>query len=83
MRVLFIAWITFALLLFGLGTITSAGDELAMAGFVSASDQEAREGYFAIGGDAMMVVKPDSGIHRWLQAHSGQRVRVVLEPDAP
>lgn len=82
MRVLFIAWVTFALLLFGLGRMTRAADEIAIAGFVSATEQEAREGYFTIGGDAMVVVKPDSGLHRWLHAHSGQRVRVVLEPES-
>jgi len=62
--------------------MTHAADDIAVAGFVTATEQEAREGYFTIGGDAMLVVKPESGLHRWLSLHSGQRVRVVLEPDS-
>ena len=83
MRPFFLAWLTLALLLFGLGKMTHAGDELAFAGFISATDQEATEGYFALGNDAMVVVKPGSGLQRWLKTHSGQRVRVTLEPAGP
>ena len=79
----FLAWLTLALLLFGLGKMTRAADELAIAGFISATEQEANEGYFALGNDAMLVVKPGSGPQRWLKAHSGQRVRVTLEPAGP
>ena len=84
MRPCFIAWLTLVvLLLFGLGKMTRAGDELVIAGFVSATEQEASEGYFALGNDAMVVVKPGSGLQRWLRTHSGQRVRVTLEPAGP
>jgi hypothetical protein len=68
------------LLLFGLGRLSRAGDELAIAGFVTATAQEASEGYFAVGGDTMVVVKQGSSVQRWLKMHSGQRVRVTLEP---
>ena len=80
-RPFFLAWLTLALLLFGLGRFTSAGDELAYAGFVTATDQEARDGYFSVGDDAMVVVKPGTGLQRWLIAHGGQKVRITLEPD--
>ena len=56
---------------------------MLFAGFVTATDQEASEGYFAIGGDAMVVVKPGSGLQRWLKTHSGQPIRVTLEPATP
>jgi hypothetical protein len=79
-RPFFLAWLTLALLLLALGRFTHAGDELAFAGFVSATPQEASEGYFSVGADAMVVVKPGSGLQRWLAAHSGQRIRVTLEP---
>ena len=76
----FLAWLTLALLLFGLARFTSAGDELAIAGFVSATEQEASEGYFSVGGDAMVVTKQGTGLQRWLKAHSGQKIRITLEP---
>ena len=59
-----------------------AGDELAYAGFVNATDQEAIDGYFSVGDDAMVVVKQGTGLQSWLKAHSGQRIRITLEPDA-
>jgi hypothetical protein len=81
-RPLFLAWLTLALLLFGLGRLSRAGDELAIAGFVTASEQEASEGYFTVGGDTMVVVKQGSDMQRWLKMHSGQRVTVTLESAA-
>jgi hypothetical protein len=82
MRLFLLAWLTLALLLFGLGRFTSAGDELAIAGFVTATEQEASDGYFTVGGDAMMVVKQGSGLQQWLKGHSGQKIRITLQPDA-
>ena len=82
-RPFFLAWLTLALLLFALGRLTRAGDELAIAGFVTATEQEASEGYFAVGGDTMVVVKQGSSLQRWLQLHSGQRIRVTLESAGP
>jgi hypothetical protein len=63
--------------------MTHAGDQMFISGFVSATDQEAGEGYFAVGADAMVVVKQGSGLQRWLKTHSGQRIRVTLEPAGP
>jgi hypothetical protein len=80
-RPFFLAWLTLALLLLGLGQFTGAGDQMAIAGFVTATDQEASEGYFPIGDDAMVVVKQGTGLQRWLKAHSGQKIRITLEPD--
>ena len=77
-RPFFLAWLTVALLLLALGRLSHAGDELAIAGFVTATDQEATDGYFSVGGDAMLVVKPGTGLQRWLKAHAGQRVRLAL-----
>jgi hypothetical protein len=81
-RPFFLAWLTVALLLLALGSLTHVrgSDEIAIAGFLSASDRDAADGYFAVGADAMVVVKQGSGLQRWLRAHSGQRVRVTLEP---
>jgi hypothetical protein len=82
-RPFFLAWLTLALLLFALGRLSHAGDELAIAGFVTATEQEATDGYFAVGSDAMVVVKQGTSLQRWLKMHSGVRVRVTLEAARP
>ena len=82
MRPMFLAWLTLAFLLFALGRLSHAGDQMEVAGFINATAQEADEGYFAVGGDAMVVVKQGSGLQRWLKSHSGQRIRLVLAPDS-
>ena len=82
MRVLFLTWLMLVLLLLGLGRLT-AGDRLEIAGFLTATDQEASDGYFSLNGDTMVVVKQDSGLQHWLKGHAGQRVRVTLEPAGP
>ena len=82
-RPLVVTSLILALLLFGLGRMTRAGHGLTIAGFINATEQEASEGYFELGNDAMVVVKPGSGLQRWLKTHSGQRVRVTLEPAGP
>ena len=79
MRPFFLAWLTIALLLFGLGRLSHAGDDLAIAGFVTATEQEASDGYFSVGGDALLVVKPGTNLQRWLQMHTGRHVRVTVE----
>jgi hypothetical protein len=81
MRPMLLVWLTMALLMFGLGRLTHAGDQIEIAGFISATDQEADEGYFAVGGDAMVVVKQGSGLQRWLKSHKGQRIRLGLTQD--
>jgi hypothetical protein len=80
-RRFFLAWLTLALLLLGLGRFTAAGDELAIAGFVNATDPEMSEGFFPVGDDAMVVVGQGTGLQRWLNAHSGQKIRITLEAD--
>jgi hypothetical protein len=81
MRSMFLAWLTLALLLFALGRFTHAANQMEVAGYINATDQEAEEGYFAVGSDAMVVVKQGSGLQRWLKSHSGERVRLVLAVD--
>ncbi len=70
-----------ALILLGLGRLSRAGDELAVGGFLTATEQEANDGYFALGGETMVVVKQGSSLQRWLKMHRGQRLRVTLQPD--
>ncbi|HKB13576.1 MAG TPA: hypothetical protein VKD69_23075 [Vicinamibacterales bacterium] len=70
---------TLALLLFALGRLSRAGDELAIAGFVTATEQDASDGYFSVGDDTMLVVTQGTSLQRWLKMHRGERVRVTVE----
>jgi hypothetical protein len=65
-------------LLFGLGVAAQEG--FVLTGRLSATDQEADEGYFAIDQQTMLVVKPGSELHAFLRGQAGKRVRIVVEP---
>ena len=73
---LFVALV--GLLLSGLALAAQQG--FSLTGRVSATDQEAQEGYFAIDNQTMIVVKPGSDLHNYMRARVGQRVRVTIEP---
>jgi hypothetical protein len=75
---MFLVWITLALLLLALARLTHAKERIETAGFLTATQQDADEGYFAVGTDALIVVTEGSGLRRWLKLHTGQRVRLVL-----
>lgn len=74
-----LAWMLLALLLLGLSV--SAGDGAEVRGVVSASDHEADEGYFGLGNDTMLMVKPGSSLEAWLRSHTGQKVKLTLDVD--
>ncbi|MGH9347125.1 MAG: hypothetical protein ACRD26_07645 [Vicinamibacterales bacterium] len=63
-----------------LGWGVAAQEGFVMTGRVSATDQEADEGYFAIDQQTMVVVKPGSELHAYLRGQAGKRVRLVVEP---
>ena len=67
-----------AALLFALG---QAYDGTEFQGELRATDQEAEEGYFAVGSETMVVAKPGSALHRWLRGHVGQRVVVTPQSE--
>jgi hypothetical protein len=64
------------------GLSVAAQDGFVMSGRLSATDQEADEGYFAIDQQTMIVVKPGSDLHSFLRGQSGRRVRITVEPDS-
>ena len=69
--------------LFGMllsGWALAAQQGFTLSGRVSATDQEAQEGYFAIDNQTMIVVKPGSELHNYLRARVGQRVQMTIEP---
>jgi hypothetical protein len=65
------------------GAAVASQASIAVHGVVSATEQESDEGYFAVGGETMVVAKPQSALHQWLRAHNGQQVRVTIEVDQP
>lgn len=64
-----------------MGLAVAAQEGFSLSGRLSATDQEAQEGYFAIDNQTMIVVKPGSDLHAYLRSKVGQRVRVTVEPD--
>jgi len=67
------------LLGFSLGVYAEAG--WSMTAPLGATEQEADEGYFALGQDTMVVAKPGSQLHIWLRDHLGQHLKLTLAPD--
>jgi hypothetical protein len=64
-----------------LGFTVAAQEGFILSGRLSATDQEADEGYFAIDQETMLVVKPGSELHTYLRGMAGKRVRITVEPD--
>ena len=64
-----------------LGFTVAAQEGFVLSGRLSATDQEADEGYFAIDQQTMIVVKPGSDLHTYLRSMAGKRVRITIEPD--
>ena len=62
------------------GAGLAAREAFSVAGRVTATDQEAQEGYFAVDQQTMIVVKPNSPMHAYLKSKVGQRVRITVEP---
>jgi len=76
-----LAWTILALVLVVFALGLSAHDTVRVTGRLTATVQEAQEGYFALGMEAAIVAKPDSELHRWLRSHEGQRLKLTLEPE--
>ena len=64
-----------------IGVAIAEQQGFSLSGRVSATDQEAQEGYFAIDNQTMIVVKPGSELHGYMRSKVGQRIRVTIEPD--
>ena len=79
-------WLSFFLLVAAIMFLGSFGvgahDGLDLTGHLNANDTEREEGYFALDQDTVLLVRPGSAEHRWLKAHAGQTVRLVVEPAA-
>jgi hypothetical protein len=74
-----IAGLVAAALLLGIGLGRAAdGDETTMTVLVSSAEHETDEGYFALGKDATVIVKPGTELQRFLSRQNGRQVRVTM-----
>lgn len=62
----------------GLGARVHASQDMLVFGTATAAENEVEEGYFAVGRDAYLVLKPGSPAHEWMKRQIGQRVAITL-----
>jgi hypothetical protein len=79
-RIAWVAWLTLALLLVGF-TVGRAfdRDETSLTVQVSSADHEQEEGYFSLGENATVVVKPGSDLYRFLSRQRGRKIKIVFQ----
>jgi hypothetical protein len=77
-----IAWTLLAFFLLGLSAVAYSFGGTTLSGQLSAADHEIEEGYFSLGQDTTIMVKPGTELHGWLKNHVGERLRITVEPDA-
>ncbi|HVL66097.1 MAG TPA: hypothetical protein VM364_02415 [Vicinamibacterales bacterium] len=77
------AWLVFALLLLGVSFgWASNADETTLTVQVTSADHEVEEGYFSLGEEATVMVKPGSDLYRFLSRQRGNKVKIVLTESA-
>ena len=79
MRLALTGFLMVALLLAGVGLGRAYDkDETVINVQVSSADHETHEGYFALGEQATVMVKPGSELFRFLTRQNGNKVKIVL-----
>ena len=81
MKIAMTAWMVLALFLVGISigrAAERAKDETVVTVQVSSADHEVQEGYFALGEQATVMVKPGSDLYRFLSRQRGNKVKIVL-----
>ena len=79
------AWLTLVLILLAL-SVGRASDrqETTLTGQVSSADHEVAEGYFTLGDNMTVMVKPGSEMYRFLARQRGRKVKItVTEASVP
>jgi hypothetical protein len=72
-------WVVMALLLVGFSVgRASDKDETVVTVQVNSADHEVQEGYFALGEQATVMVKPGSDLYQFLTRQRGRKVKIVL-----
>lgn len=83
MKIAMTGWLVFALLLLGISIgRASTTDETVLNVQVSSADHEIEEGYFSLGEEATVMVKPGSDLYRFLSRQRGNKVKIVLTQSA-
>ena len=86
MKIAMTAWMVLALFLVGISIGRAAErekDETVVTVQVSSADHELQEGYFALGEQATVMVKPGSDLYQFLSRQRGKKVRIVLTEATP
>jgi hypothetical protein len=79
-RIAMAAWLTLALILVGFSLGRAADrDETIVTVKVTSADHETEEGYFSLGDNATVMVKPGSDLYRFLARQRGHKVKIVLQ----
>ena len=82
MRKAVAAWVTLALMVvFSAGLavgLANDRDEAIMTVQVSSSDHELLEGYFTLGDNATVMVKPGSDLYKFLARQRGRKVKITI-----
>lgn len=81
MKVAMTAWMVLALFLVGISIGRAAErekDETVVTVQVNSADHEVQEGYFALGEQATVMVKPGSDLFQFLSRQRGRKVKIVL-----
>jgi hypothetical protein len=79
-RIGWVAWLTLALLLVGFSVGRAFDrDETSLTVQVTSADHEQEEGYFSLGDNATVMVKPGSDLYRFLTRQRGHKVKIVFQ----
>jgi hypothetical protein len=49
---------------------------------VTSADHELQEGYFSLGSDATLVVKPGTDLHKFLSRQRGKKITITMAETA-
>jgi hypothetical protein len=71
------------LLGYGIGRASDrTDDEAVLTVQVTAADHEVVEGYFSLGEQATLMVKPGTDVHRFLSRSRGQKITITMTQGA-
>jgi hypothetical protein len=78
-RIAMAAWLTLALVLIGMSVgRASDRDEAVVTVKVTSAEHEVQEGYFSLGDNVTVMVKPGTDLYRFLSRQRGHKVKIQL-----
>lgn len=79
MRKAMVGWLVVALMLIAISIgRASDKDETSVTVQVTSADHEVEEGYFSLGANGTLMVKPGSDLYQFLCRQRGRKVKLVL-----